>query len=102
MPNGWRRSRAFRFGATACKLGLVPKLIGVMIWPGAHPCPPGPLPGGGGSSRWINGKTSICSNPRAVTFTGKDGGELVFAAVEADLDVRYGSRDGAACAEFSW
>ena len=25
-----------------------------------------------------------------------------FLAVEADLDVRYGSRDGAACAEFSW
>ena len=25
-----------------------------------------------------------------------------FLAVEADLDVRYGSRDDAACAEFSW
>ena len=37
-----------------------------------------------------------------ITFSGKDGGELVFIAVEADLDVRYGSRDGAACAEFSW
>ncbi len=37
-----------------------------------------------------------------ITFGGKDGGELVFIAVEADLDVRYGSRDGAACAEFSW
>ncbi|HEX2712283.1 MAG TPA: hypothetical protein VHM88_08680, partial [Candidatus Acidoferrales bacterium] len=33
---------------------------------------------------------------------GKDGGELVCLAVEADLDVRYGARDGAACAEFSW
>jgi len=29
-----------------------------------------------------------------VTFTGKDSGKLVFVAVEADLDVRYGSRDG--------
>ena len=37
-----------------------------------------------------------------ITFSGKDGGELVFIAVDADLDVRYGSRDGAACAEFSW
>jgi hypothetical protein len=26
----------------------------------------------------------------------------VFIAIEADLDVRYGSRDGVACAEFSW
>jgi len=37
-----------------------------------------------------------------ITFSGKDRGELAFLAVEADLDVRYGSRDGAACAEFSW
>jgi hypothetical protein len=40
--------------------------------------------------------------PAHITFSGKDGSELVFAAVEAELDVRYGSRDGAACAEFSW
>ena len=40
--------------------------------------------------------------PAHITFTGKDSGELVFVAVEADLDVRYGSRDGEACAEFSW
>jgi hypothetical protein len=40
--------------------------------------------------------------PAHITFVDKDAGELVFAAVEADLDVRYGSRDGAACAEFSW
>ena len=37
-----------------------------------------------------------------ITFSGKDRGKLAFLAVEADLDVRYGSRDGAACAEFSW
>ena len=37
-----------------------------------------------------------------ITFTGKDSGELAFIAIEADLDVRYGYRDGAACAEFSW
>jgi hypothetical protein len=35
-----------------------------------------------------------------ITFAGRDGGRLVFAAVAAELDVRYGSRDGAACAEF--
>jgi hypothetical protein len=40
--------------------------------------------------------------PAHITFIGKDSGELVFGAVEADLDVRYGSRDGSACAEFSW
>jgi hypothetical protein len=37
-----------------------------------------------------------------VTFTGNDGGEPAFLALEADLDVRYGTRDGVACAEFSW
>jgi hypothetical protein len=39
--------------------------------------------------------------PAHITFSDEDG-ELSFAAVEAELDVRYGSRDGAACAEFSW
>ena len=37
-----------------------------------------------------------------LAFSGKDSGELAFIAIEADLDVRYGSRDSAACAEFSW
>ena len=37
-----------------------------------------------------------------IAFTGTDAGKLQFLAIEADLDVRYGSRDGAACAEFSW
>jgi len=37
-----------------------------------------------------------------ITVSGKDHGKLAFLAVDADLDVRYGSRDGAACAEFSW
>jgi hypothetical protein len=40
--------------------------------------------------------------PAHITFVGKESGELVFGAVEAELDVRYGSRDGSACAEFSW
>jgi hypothetical protein len=29
--------------------------------------------------------------PAHITFVGKDGGELVFGAVEANLDVRYGA-----------
>ena len=37
-----------------------------------------------------------------ITFSGKDHGKLAFLAVDGDVDVRYGSRDGAACAEFSW
>ena len=37
-----------------------------------------------------------------ITFQGTDGGTLTFAAVEATLDVRYGARDGGACAEFCW
>jgi hypothetical protein len=38
----------------------------------------------------------------SITSSGKGGGELVSIAIEADLDVRYGARDGADCAEFSW
>ena len=37
-----------------------------------------------------------------ITFSGSGDGEIVFGALTADLDVRYGSRDGSACAEFSW
>jgi hypothetical protein len=29
-------------------------------------------------------------------------GEIAFGALKGFLDVRYGSRDGSACAEFSW
>ena len=37
-----------------------------------------------------------------ITFDGPASGEIVFGALSGDLDVRYGSRDGSACAEFSW
>jgi len=40
--------------------------------------------------------------PAHITFTGRDDGTIMFLAVEANLDVRYGSRDRSACAEFSW
>lgn len=37
-----------------------------------------------------------------ITFVGSSGGEIALIALRADLDVRYGARDGSACAEFSW
>ena len=37
-----------------------------------------------------------------LTLTGEAAGEIAFGALQGALDVRYGSRDGAACAEFSW
>lgn len=37
-----------------------------------------------------------------LTFEGAAGGEIAFGALKGFLDVRYGARDGAACAEFSW
>ena len=38
----------------------------------------------------------------SITFHGPSDGEIVFGAVNGVLDVRYGPRDGSACAEFSW
>ena len=37
-----------------------------------------------------------------ITFKGSADGEIAFAALNGSLDVRYGARDGSACAEFSW
>jgi hypothetical protein len=37
-----------------------------------------------------------------LTFTGAADGEIAFGALKGFLDTRYRSRDGAACAEFSW
>ena len=37
-----------------------------------------------------------------LTFAGKSDGEIAFGALKGFLDVRYGARDGSACAEFSW
>ena len=36
-----------------------------------------------------------------ITFRGASDGQIVFGALHGFLDVRYGSRDGSACAEFS-
>ena len=40
--------------------------------------------------------------PAHIAFEGEHDGSFVFGAVKAWLDVRYGARDGSACAEFSW
>jgi hypothetical protein len=37
-----------------------------------------------------------------ITFRSGLDGEIAFGALNGDLDVRYDSRDGSACAEFSW
>ena len=41
------------------------------------------------------------AGPAHITFAADDG-EMAFCAVNGALDVRYGARDGSACAEFSW
>ena len=61
------------------------------------------LPDAGASSRWTPGtRRSSISLKRRIAFTGASDGKLVFGALQGFLDVRYGSRDGSACAEFSW
>jgi hypothetical protein len=37
-----------------------------------------------------------------ITFEGSSDGEIIFGALIGFLDVRDGSRDGSASAEFSW
>ncbi|WP_312022772.1 hypothetical protein [Bradyrhizobium sp. 2S1] len=37
-----------------------------------------------------------------LTFQGKSDDEIAFGALKGFLDVRYGTRDGSACTEFSW
>ena len=37
-----------------------------------------------------------------LTFKGAADGEIAFGALKGFLDIRYGARDGSACAEFSW
>jgi hypothetical protein len=37
-----------------------------------------------------------------LTFRDVAAGEIAFGALKGFLDVRYGARDGSACAEFSW
>ena len=37
-----------------------------------------------------------------LSFGSAAAGDMAFGALSAVLDVRYGARDGAACAEFAW
>jgi hypothetical protein len=50
---------------------------------------------------WDNGFLDLVEEAH-LTLTGEADGEIAFGALKGYLDVRYGSRDGAACAEFSW
>ena len=59
--------------------------------------------------RWRISETDVWDNdyldlvePAHIMFEGENDGLFVFGTVKAWLDVRYGSRDGSACAEFSW
>jgi hypothetical protein len=45
---------------------------------------------------------STSSNQRTSPFVGPADGEIAFGALKGFRAVRYGARDGAACAEFSW
>ena len=62
------------------------------------------MPVAGVSSRWTFGtKDSLDLVETAhLTFKGAADGEIAFGALKGFLDVRYGTRDGSACAEFSW
>jgi hypothetical protein len=42
------------------------------------------------------------AEPAHITFSGATDGDIAFGALSAALDVRYGARDAAACAEFTW
>ena len=37
-----------------------------------------------------------------LTFGSQFDGEIAFGALKGFLDVRYGTREGSSCAEFSW
>ena len=42
------------------------------------------------------------AGPAYITFSSAADGDMAFGALSATLDVRYGARDGGACAEFTW
>jgi hypothetical protein len=50
---------------------------------------------------WDNDFLDLVEEAHIAFHSGADG-EIVFGALKGFLDVRYGSRDGSACAEFSW
>jgi hypothetical protein len=50
---------------------------------------------------WSNDVLDLAEKAH-ISFEGTSGGEIAFVAVKGFLDVRYVSRNGATCAEFSW
>ncbi|MGL4287203.1 MAG: hypothetical protein ACRCVA_12725 [Phreatobacter sp.] len=50
---------------------------------------------------WDNDVLDLGEEAR-LTFVGPSDREIAFVAVKGFLDVRYGARNGAACAELSW
>ena len=50
---------------------------------------------------WDNDFLDLVEEARLI-FRGAANGEIAFGALTGQLDVRYGARDGSACAEFSW
>lgn len=50
---------------------------------------------------WDNGVLDEVEEAH-ITFGPGSDGEIACIAISGDLDVRYGSRDGSASAEFSW
>lgn len=50
---------------------------------------------------WDNDDLDL-AEPAHITFEGDNDGSFAFVAVTGEIDVRYGSRDGSACAEFTW
>ena len=61
------------------------------------------------AGRWRIVETSVWDNDvlneveqAHITFQRGSHGEIAFGALSGSLDVRYGGRDGSACAEFSW
>ena len=60
------------------------------------------------AGRWRIAEMDVWDNdyldlvePAYIAFEGPHDGAFVFGTVKGWLDVRYGSRDGSACAEFS-
>jgi hypothetical protein len=92
---------AFTFAAAACNLVRVPKLVGQQH-DQARAGLRLRLRRGWRITEMDEWDEIDLLGSAHIMFSGKDGGQLVFIAIEADLDVRYGARDGAACAEFSW
>ena len=96
---GW----AFTFAAAAYNLVRLPKLIAERV-DGKVPAFAKAFAG-----RWRIVEMDVWDKDfldlvetAHLTFKGAADGEIAFGALKGFLDIRYGARDGSACAEFSW